>query len=199
MTLNKLYILGITGGMGCGKSLILGYLEKEYKAHLLKLDDISRDLIMPDGKCYRDVIDLFGEKIIKEDGTLDRGLIAKEMFESPALVEKMNSIIHPEVMRCVKEKIASLEMEKAFIVIEAALLIEAGYKEICDEVWYIYASKDTRRARLIKDRGYSKERIERTFDTQLSDEEYRSNSDFVIDNNGDFDFTKKQIDERLKG
>lgn len=199
MTLNKLHILGITGGIGCGKSLILSYLEKDYKAHLLKLDDISRDLIMPDGKCYREVVDLFGEKIIQKDGTLDRGLIAKEMFESPALVEMMNSIIHPEVMRCVKEKIASPEMEKAFIVIEAALLIEAGYKEICDEVWYIYASKDTRRARLIKDRGYSKERIERTFNTQLSDEEYRSNSDFVIDNNGDFDFTKKQIDERLKG
>lgn len=191
-------IIGVTGGMGAGKSRVLAYLEEAWDAQTVRLDDVSRQMLDVDGLCYEKTIDIFGREIVKPDRTLDRPLIAKKIFEDPALRDQLNNLIHPAV----KEEVYRLagEMKRSgekLLVIEAALLIEGGYREICDEFWYIYADEETRRQRLRESRGYTDERIDGTFATQLSEEDFRAKADFVIDNSGDFAYAAQAIDSRL--
>ena len=192
-------IIGVTGGVGAGKSSVLDYLHEKYNAVIVRLDDVSRALLAKDGGCYARTIELFGEKIVREDGTLDRAAIAGIVFSDPGMREKLNALVHPAVRRetellaerCRKEGVLLL-------VLEAALLIEQHYDEICDEMWYIYASSETRTKRLAESRGYSRERIAGMMASQLSDEEFRSKATFVLDNDGDFEKTKLRIDRHFE-
>ena len=109
----------------------------------------------------------------------------------------MNEIVHPAVIRRVKEDIAQKTEEGASLyVVEAALLPDAG-KELCDELWYIYTKEDVRRERLKASRGYTDERITRMIASQPGEERFRSACSAVIDNSGDFEDTKRQIGEKL--
>ena len=192
-------MIGVTGGMGAGKSRVLAYLEEKWNARTIRLDDVSRELLEKNGLCYEETIHIFGKEIVKPDGDLDRALIAKMIFEDSQLRDKLNNLVHPAVkaqVRWIAEEMRQLDA--GILVVEAALLIEGGYREICDELWYIYADEDTRRERLRDSRGYTDERINGTFATQLTDEMFRSRVDFVVDNSGSFEDTARAIDSHLK-
>ena len=195
----NMIIIGVTGGMGAGKSRVLAHLEEKWNARTIRLDDISRELLARNGLCYEETIHIFGERIVKPDGNLDRALIAKMIFEDSQLRDRLNNLVHPAVkaqVRWIAEEMRQLDA--GILVVEAALLIEGGYREICDELWYIYADEDTRRERLRDSRGYTDERINGTFATQLTDEVFRSRVDFVVDNSGSFEDTARAIDSHLK-
>ena len=195
----NMIIIGVTGGMGAGKSRVLAHLEEKWNARTIRLDDISRELLARNGLCYEETIHIFGERIVKPDGNLDRALIAKMMFEDSQLRDRLNNLVHPAVkaqVRWIAEEMRQLDA--GILVVEAALLIEGGYREICDELWYIYADEDIRRERLRESRGYTDERITGTFATQLTDEVFRSRVDFVVDNSGSFEDTARAIDSHLK-
>ena len=195
----NMIIIGVTGGMGAGKSRVLAYLEEKWSARTIRLDDISRSLLAKNGLCYEETIHIFGEKIIMPDGNLNRPMIAKMIFEDTGLRDRLNSLVHPAVkaeVRWIAEEMRQLDA--GLLVLEAALLIEGGYREICDELWYIYADEKVRRERLKESRGYTDERISGTFATQLSDESFRTHVDFVIDNSGAFEDTAAVIDNHLK-
>ena len=112
----------------------------------------------------------------------------------------MNDIIHPAVYDYVKEKIAEYKKKNEidFFIIEAALLIECGYGKIVDEMWYVYTADEIRRERLKKSRGYSDEKINQIFSSQLSYEEFKKASTFMLDNGGTIEDTQKQIDSKLE-
>jgi len=195
----NMIIIGVTGGMGAGKSRVLAHLEEKWNARTIRLDDISRELLARNGLCYEETIHIFGERIVKPDGNLDRALIAKMIFEDSQLRDRLNNLVHPAVkaqVRWIAEEMRQLDA--GILVVEAALLIEGGYREICDELWYIYADEDIRRERLRESRGYTDERINGTFATQLTDEVFRSRVDFVVDNSGSFEDTARAIDSHLK-
>lgn len=195
----NMIIIGVTGGMGAGKSRVLAHLEEKWNARTIRLDDISRELLARNGLCYEETIHIFGERIVKPDGNLDRALIAKMIFEDSQLRDRLNNLVHPAVkaqVRWIAEEMRQLDA--GILVVEAALLIEGGYREICDELWYIYADEDIRRERLRDSRGYTDERINGTFATQLTDEVFRSRVDFVVDNSGSFEDTARAIDSHLK-
>ena len=183
----------MTGGVGAGKSSVLDYLHKEYGAVIVQLDDVSRAMLATDGPCYDETIEIFGPGVVREDRSLDRAAIAERVFSDSVMMEKLNDLVHPAV-RKETEKIISRYREEGVQI----LVLEAHYDEICDELWYIYASADTRMRRLTDSRGYSKERIEGTMAKQLSDEEFRAKATFVLDNDGDFDYTKAQIDRHFE-
>ncbi|MDO4803289.1 MAG: dephospho-CoA kinase [Lachnospiraceae bacterium] len=193
-------IIGVTGGVGAGKSSVLDYLHKKYNAVVERLDDVSRRLLDKDGACYRETIELFGSEIVRDDGSLDRSCIASIVFSDPSMMEKLNGIVHPAV-RCETERIIAENRQEGtdLLVLEAALLIEQHYDEICDELWYIYASVETRTHRLMESRGYTRERIEGTMASQLSEEEFRAKATFVLDNDGDFEASRIQIDKHMEG
>ena len=191
-------IIGVTGGMGAGKSRVLAYLEEKWNARTIRLDDISRDLLARNGLCYEQTIHIFGEEIVKPDGDLDRALIARMIFEDSRLRDRLNALVHPAVkaeVRWIAEEMRQLDA--GLLVVEAALLIEGGYREICDELWYIYADEAVRRERLKSSRGYTDERIDGTFATQLSDNAFRACVDFVVDNSGSFEDAARAIDSHL--
>ena len=194
----NMIIIGVTGGMGAGKSRVLAYLEEKWNARTIRLDDISRDLLARNGLCYEQTIHIFGEEIVKPDGDLDRALIARMIFEDSRLRDRLNALVHPAVkaeVRWITEEMRQLDA--GLLVVEAALLIEGGYREICDELWYIYADEAVRRERLKSSRGYTDERIDGTFATQLSDNAFRACVDFVVDNSGSFEDAARAIDSHL--
>ena len=191
-------IIGVTGGVGAGKTEILKYLALNHKAEVLLLDEIAREMQMPGGRLYEAMLEMGGDAVKAEDGTLDRRLFAEKMYRDPELRQKVNGMVHPAVREAVKEKLKICEeFGCRLCVIEAALLIEGHYEEICDELWYIYSSEERRRERLKETRRYSDRLIDRIFKSQLSEEEFRRGCDVVIDNDGDFTATIAQIDRAL--
>lgn len=188
--------IGITGGVGAGKSAILNYISKNYDAKVMLADEIAHDLMMPGTKCYDTIKKTFGtEDIFLPDGNLDRMKMAQVIFSDAKKREQMNGIVHPAVKEYVLEIYRKEQAEQRldYLILEAALLIEEHYDEICDELWYIYTSEENRRKRLKADRGYSDEKIDGIFKSQLTKEEYRRHCKQVIDNNGSVEDTFLQI------
>ena len=185
------YVIGITGGVGAGKSQVLTFLKNEFGAEVILADEVGRELMEPGGACYRPVIELFGPGVVKTDGTLDRQMIAGIIFRDKAMLERQNQIIHPAVKMEISRRCE--ESRADMVAVEAALLLEANYEDICDEFWYIYADEETRRMRLKLARGYSDERINAVMSNQLTDEAFRAGCRRVIDNSGYFAKTERQI------
>lgn len=192
-------VIGITGGVGAGKSVILDYIEKNYNARVLKADDIAHDLMEPGTGCYESLKRILPRQAFSEDGHLNRHVLAQMMFERENLRNEINGIVHPAVKVYIIDAIAKEREIGAldYLVVEAALLIEDHYDEICDELWYIFTSRENRKQRLMESRGYSQEKVEQIFASQLSEEEYRRHCKVVIDNNGTMEAAFLQIDTAM--
>lgn len=192
-------IIGITGAIGAGKSEILSYLKLRYECFVLEADKVAHQLMQPGEMVYQELIALLGADILLENHEIDRKKMAEKIFSNPDFLIKVNSLIHPAVKRRIKEEIVRESANgRTYFIIEAALLIEDHYDEIVDELWYIYATKEEREQRLIKARGYSKDKIISIEIQQRSEEEFRRACDFVIDNNGTLAETYAQIDKKME-
>lgn len=191
--------IGITGGVGAGKSLVLDYIQKHYPAQIYKADEIANYLKEPGKSCYQPIVDLLGKQVLSGDGTIHKNKMAELIFKSPGLLEQVNAIIHPAVKNFIMTRIeeGKNKKEKAFFILEAALLIEEGYDKILDELWYIRAEEKSRRGRLQSQRQYSEEKIQNIMGHQLTDTEFLRYCKVVIDNNGNPEDTYKQIDDKL--
>ena len=168
--------IGITGGVGAGKSEILSHLAKKTGIKVMLADEIAHDRMEPGTDCYRCLAEAFaGEDIFLPQGGFDRGKLAEVIFSDPGKRERLNAIIHPAVKEYVLRVREEEERrgETRMLVLEAALLIEEHYDAVCDELWYIYTDEAHRRERLMKSRGYSPEKISGIFASQLPEETYR--------------------------
>ncbi|MCR5722344.1 MAG: dephospho-CoA kinase [Lachnospiraceae bacterium] len=192
-------VIGITGGVGSGKSLILNYIKSHYNCEIIMADDLAKDLCKKGELCYKPLVKLLGTDVLDKDGEINKSVMAQKIFSDDNLRIGVNNIIHPGVKKYILKRIAYLRRKrtKAFLFIEAALLIEDGYKDIVDELWYIYTDEAVRRNRLKESRGYSDEKIDSIMASQLSEEEFRLNSDFEIDNSGNSEVSFSKIRERL--
>lgn len=196
----KKKVLGITGGVGAGKSAVLAYLQEKYKARVIQADEVGRLLQTPGHACYERIVDVFGTEILDTQGNLCRDLLAAKAFADPSALRKLNGIVHPSVKKYIMEQIAEEQRrgEAPFLVVEAALLLEDHYDRVCDEIWYIYAAEETRIRRLMRSRGYTKEKARGIMANQMSEAEFRERCKFVIDNDSDFiENTYGQIDKGL--
>ena len=192
--------IGITGGVGAGKSAILDYLAGKPKVRVMLADDIAHELMKPDTECYNKLRELFDSSVFNADGQINNIRMAEAIFNDSSLRDKLNAIVHPAVKEYVIKQYR-IEKESGcleWLILEAALLIEEHYDEICDELWYIYTSEENRRLRLKESRGYSDEKIDNIFASQLSEAEYRSACQKCIDNNGTVEHTYMQIEEIIK-
>ena len=196
-------IIGITGGIGGGKSSILNFISSHYIAEIYYTDEIARELELPGTIVYDRLVSIFGEDILENDfdHSIDKKKFAQVLYSNKANLDKANMIIHPAVENYLIEKMrAAVKMhETELFFIEAALLIENGYNDIVDEMWYIYADNDTRIKRLMEDRGYTKKKAISIMESQLSDKDFRDNSDVIIDNSGDLKTACDQVKARLEG
>lgn len=191
-------VLGITGGVGSGKSEVLNYLREAYGAVVCQMDETAKRLQEKGTGCFRKIAEAFGPEIIGADGELDRKKLGARVFSDPEQLRLLDSIVHPEVLRSVSADIRKhTEEGTPLYVVEAALLPDVG-GELCDEIWYIYASEEVRRERLKASRHYSDEKITDMIASQPSEETFRRACTAVIDNSGPFENTERQIGERLR-
>ncbi len=193
-------LIGITGGVGAGKSQILSYIKEKCNCRILLADEAAHRVKEPGQPCYERLVRLLGADILQKDMRIDKGRMAAAIFADEDLLAGVNEIIHPAVKQYILSEIdreRSAGKTEAFFV-EAALLIEDGYEELLDELWYIYADSDVRRQRLKESRGYTEEKIDQIFLSQLSEAEFRNHCKVVIDNSGSLSDTYMQIDQRLK-
>lgn len=192
-------VIGITGGVGSGKSALLSYIKGKYNCRIILADEAAHKVKEPGQPCYRKLVELLSDEILDADGTINKGRMAAAIFQSEELLEKVNAIIHPAVkdMILCEIKLTREKGDVSFFFIEAALLIECGYLNIVDEMWYIYAKEDVRRERLKQSRNYSDEKIDAIMDSQLKEEEFRKHCRVIIDNSGSLEDAYEQIDRKL--
>lgn len=194
-------ILGITGGVGSGKSRILYDLEQNYGAYVIEADKLAHELMQPGMAIYNKIVERFGSEILNkaEPYCIDRERLGRIVFGNEDSLRALNSMIHPTVKEIIKERISNAEKsgERKLFVIEAALLIQDGYSDICDEIWYVWVERENRIRRLMAQRGYTREKCISIFDSQEPDEYYKKYAKFTINNNFDYENSSKQLKVRL--
>lgn len=191
-------VIGITGGVGAGKSYVMEYLHSCYGVFVILADDVARQLQMPGQRVYHKMVELLGEECLSENGELNRNYVAQKMFQEEALRLQINNIVHPEVKQEIITLISEAQKQYQHIAVEAALLIEEQYDEICDELWYVDAADEIRIERLAQARGYSKEKSLDIMKNQLPREMFQLHCQRVIDNSGSKEDLKHQLDEIFK-
>lgn len=197
-------IIGVTGGVGSGKSEILSFLEENCNCRILKSDDAARDLEKKGQACYGPVVSILeehptGRPLLDEAGEILPGEMAQRIFEDRNLLARINQVVHPAVIQYIMDTIQKERQENIhdFFFLEAALLIETGFLKVVDSMWYIYCDEGERRRRLKASRGYSDQKIDRIMAAQLSDTQFRESCDVVIDNSGTLAFSIEQIRKAL--
>lgn len=193
-------LIGITGGVGAGKTEILSFIRQHYNCKIYLADEVANTIQLPGEACHEKITKLLGKEILSKDGRIDKGKMAAKIFMDRNLLRQVNAIVHPAVKLFLEEAVDSARADKIteLFFIEAALLIENGYSEFVDEMWYIYAPIELRRERLNKKRGYSNDKIDRIMGSQLSENAFKIYSDFIIDNSGTLDEAYSQIKKRLE-
>lgn len=157
---------------------------------------MAHELMEPGQESYRRIVDKFGEEILSEDGQINRKAPGTLVFSDKEKRQLLNSLTHPAVKAEIRQRIT--DSENSFIVIEAALLLEDHYDEICDEIWYICADREVRFARLAESRGYTREKSQAMMDSQMSEEELRRRCQAVVDNSGTPEETAETLAELLR-
>lgn len=195
-------IIGLTGGIGSGKSFVAKVATTYFNVLHISTDEIARTQMLKGGVSYGRVIEEFSgytDDLLLPDGEINRPALSKVVLNDPELLEKLDSITHPAV---IDEVNSIIENEKEAgrydaVLIETALIYEAGIDSTCDEVWYVYAPRLTRRKRLAVSRGYSDERIDGFFNGQKPEEEFLRRSTRTVPN-GD-DVTEEDMIRIIRG
>jgi dephospho-CoA kinase len=191
----KLLKVGLTGGIGSGKSLVAAMF-KGLGVPVLSADGIARSLTETDEAIKGGIRKHFGSTVFKKDGSLDRKRVAAIIFSDKDKRETLNAIIHPLVLRKIEEEIATVEKRShaAFVIHEAALIYEAGADKNLDYVVFVDADEETRIRRVIERDGISRADVSRRIDSQMPAEKKKELADFVITNDGDI----KSLEGRVK-
>ncbi len=190
--------IGITGGVGAGKSAVLDYIATLDSTFVLKADEAAKEIRKKGEECYNNIVEAFGTGILDSEGNIDNERFATVIFSDKKNLNKADSIIHPAVKKRILEIIEEQRRNNvSFFILEAALLIEDGYKEILDEIWLVSAPQEVRRTRLKLSRGYSDEKIDSIMKNQMNEDEFIANCDRVLVNDGNIEEVYRQIDKML--
>lgn len=193
-------VIGITGGVGSGKSEVLKFLSTRKGVYVCQADQVAKALQRKGTACLEAITAHFGEGILTDDGELNRGALAEIVFHNEEELAALNAIVHPAVEMRIEEMILAERQKGTWLFfLEAAILLEAEYdKRFCDEVWYVHADDEVRKHRLQESRGYSEEKIEAMFRSQMSRDEYEKYCDKTVDNSGSFEETAALLLQMLE-
>lgn len=171
-------VIGLTGGVGSGKSMVLDYLREAFDACTIEADTVCAALIEKNGSSYEEIVSLLGKDILARDGSIDRSLMSRCIFSDGALREKVNQILHPATFEAAKKLIG--ESDAAIVIYESAIPKEARFSELCDKVLYVYTPEKMRISRLEESRGYSPEKTKAIMASQPDSKTYKSLSDATL-------------------
>ena len=178
-------VIGLTGSIGTGKSEAARQLEA-LGASIISADQVGHEAYTPNTEAWEQVVASFGEAILGEDGQIDRSKLGAIVFSDPGQLEKLNQIMHPRMARMVAEKIETLRTQGIdVVVVEAALLFEAGWDSLVEEVWVTDSPEQMVIERLKQRNGLSEEEARKRISSQMDRAERIGKADFVIDNSSD--------------
>lgn len=187
-----MYIIGLTGGIGSGKSTVAKVLEAQGAA-VLSADIIGHEVYSPGRPAWQEIVNEFGDEVVAEDGTIDRKKLGAVVFSDPKHLAALNSIVHPRMKGMMRERLAALAQGGAEItVLEAALLFEAKWDDLADEVWVTAVAPEIASRRTSERSGLSEDQVLERIRSQMSNEERTQNANVVIDTDGDLDGTRQQ-------
>lgn len=179
-----MFVIGITGGIGSGKSLVAKIAGRKYKAGLLIADELGRVVTEPGKLAFKRIVEMYGREILGNDGGIDRKKLADIIFNNDNERSAINAIIHPEVMLYIENYINERKCQKGYIILETAIMYETGCDKFCNEIWYVYVPEDTRIKRLSENRGYTEEKSRSIIKNQKPDTFFMERAIRVIDNSG---------------
>ena len=183
----------MTGNIGSGKSTVAALL-REAGIPVLDADRISKEVTVPGGRAYDAVVQAFGRGIVRDDGSIDRKRLAEIVFSDPASRERLERITHPAIFGAMKEAIAGIEREgHRAAVVEATLIHESGRKGLFEEVISVTCERETAISRLAARDGMSRSQAEARLRAQMDAGRKAGASDYVIDNSGDIESTRRQV------
>ena len=188
-----MFVIGITGGIGSGKSSVARIL-RVLGIPILDADAIAHELTAVQGETNQAIAQALGPKVLREDGSLDRSYLADLAFSNKRVLDSLSAIIHQEVIKTMEER---LDQEKArktkVLALDVPIPVKRGFLDICDQVWTVMADQEIRLARL-QQRGMDRAEALRRIQVQMTPEEYRELADHEIDNNGSL----LDLEERVK-
>lgn len=187
-------LIGLTGGIATGKSLVSGIL-KGLGAYIIDADKIAREVVEPYKPAWHEIIAFFGRDILNEDETINRKKLGEIVFNAPDKKKKLEEIVHPRVIDEENKMIKDYRRSnpQGIVVIDAALLIEGGGHKRVDRLIVVYADRETQIKRLMERDGLSRENVEKRINSQMPLDEKVKMADFVIDNNKSMRDTRNQV------
>jgi len=192
-------VIGLTGGIGSGKSTVSRFLA-ELGAVIIDADKIGHEAFKPDTEVWREVVAAFGGQILTPSGDIDRKKLGEIVFSNDEALARLNQIMHPRMYDMVKAQLEEYQRQEVdVVVLEAPLLIEAGWTSLVDEVWVTVASESTVLRRLKEQVGLSRQEALARIRSQLSSEERVKQADVVINNDGDLDELRAKVDKLWQG
>ncbi len=189
-------VIGITGGVGSGKSTALMLLKEKYDAYICMADELGHRAMDQGTDAYIQIVKQFGPDILACNGDINRNALADIVYHDEGRLHCLNRIIHPYVKREIRK-----QMERCparLFVLETAILFETGCDRLCDEVWGVIAGDEIRIARLMESRGYSREKAESIMRQQMSSGELAERCDVVLVNDGDRQELLDQLENVLE-
>ncbi|HHY59426.1 MAG TPA: dephospho-CoA kinase [Clostridia bacterium] len=197
-----MYTIGLTGGIGSGKSTV-GAMLAELGAVVIDTDRVAREVVAPGSETLREIVQFFGTDVLQADGSLDRKKLGALVFADEAKRKMLNRITHPAIKKAVGEKLAQIERQdpEAVVVIEAPLLMEAGMTSMVDEVWLVTVDPETQLRRVMDRDHLSLEAALQRIRSQLSSAEQAAYSDVVISTAQSLAQVQREVEkhwERLK-
>jgi dephospho-CoA kinase len=191
---DRIPVIGLTGGIGAGKSTVTRMLE-ELGAAVIDADKVGHQIYLPDLPAWREIVETFGQEVLHGDRTINRQVLGKLVFAEPQALRTLNRIVHPKMFARMAEHIAELRArgDMKAIVIEAAILIEAHWQPLADQIWLVVTSAPVVIERLAKQRNLSPEQVHTRIAAQLSDEERLKHAHVVIRNDGSLDEVRTAV------
>ncbi|TDT61188.1 dephospho-CoA kinase [Fonticella tunisiensis] len=192
-------IVGLTGGIASGKSTISNMIRK-YNIPVIDADIIAREIVMKGSPVLNRIISEFGDDVLNHDGTLNRKRLADIVFSDKEKLKKLNMITHPVIKAEIIKQIEALrERNTSCCVIDVPLLIEGGFTDIVDYVVLIYVDDKTQLQRLMDRDRLSKGEAKKRISSQMKFSEKKKYADFIIDNSGSIEDTRREVDRVIKG
>lgn len=198
MMQNNMKVIGLTGSIGSGKSTVAAILS-ENGAYIIDADKVGHELYYKRGPAWEALIAAFGDEVLDDDGNIDRSKLAAMVFRDNERLSILNAIVHPLIKQEVSRRLNNARQAGIRLaIVEAALLIEAGWHEMVDEVWLVTADEEVRLRRIMQRNGISADEARRRVQSQIPDAEKAKYADIIIANNGSIDDLKRKVEEVLK-
>lgn len=195
----KSKIIGLIGGCGAGKSEIARILRNEYDAFVIIADEIGHDILESNQAVRAELINIFGNHILDDQGRVVRAKLGEIVFSDSNKLQELNQIMHPIMRDAIQEIIEDVKKQEQakLIVLEAAVMIEAGFINLVDEVWSVTCNLENRIQRLIQFRNFTREKALRIIASQPVESLFEGAADVIVDNSFSVAETRKQINQQV--